>query len=416
MAYQEGGTRNIISRWSNKLKKYFEDDSISPDEKDSMLRKKTGDSDYFVDEEEDEDEDDDDTLDVDEKTVNFKSYDTGRINLKKSIKSFVNSIFQLMEISVTFAAEFAKKHKFFVFLFMILLGLSHFTSISFLPHYRFISDGRVVIILAANEGGGVLQWKGAKEWSVERSSIANKKAYAARHGYHLAIKDVSAKKKYAHEWRESWEKVDIIKQTMRQFPDSEWFWWMDLRTYIMEPQISLDQHIFKSQDNTTYRDLEYYNPLGIEPMIPYVDFDQPIDLIISQDCMGFNLGSFLIRRSEWTEKLLDIWWDPIFYEQKHMDWDHKEQDSLEHIYANEAWVRSRTAFVPIRKINSLPPGACDDQRDDERLFYRSEDRDFVVNMAGCEYGRDCWGEMERYKALSKELHTRRFYHSLFSIF
>ena len=24
-----------------------------------------------------------------------------------------------------------------------------------------------------------------------------------------------------------------------------------------------------------------------------------------------------------------------------------------------------------------------------------------MNMAGCEWGRDCWGEMEHYKALSK---------------
>ena len=99
----------------------------------------------------------------------------------------------------------------------------------FLPHFNW-SSGKYVIILAANEGGGVMQWKGAKEWSVERSSIANKKAYAERHGYHLAIKDVSAKKRYAHEWRESWEKVNIIKQTMRQFPNAEWFWWLDLHT------------------------------------------------------------------------------------------------------------------------------------------------------------------------------------------
>ena len=27
-------------------------------------------------------------------------------------------------------------------------------------------------------------------------------------------------------------------------------------------------------------------------------------------------------------------------------------------------------------------------------------------MAGCEWGRDCWGEMEHYKALSKKLHKR----------
>jgi hypothetical protein len=28
-----------------------------------------------------------------------------------------------------------------------------------------------------------------------------------------------------------------------------------------------------------------------------------------------------------------------------------------------------------------------------REYYKEQDRDFVVNMAGCEWGRDCWGEM-----------------------
>jgi mannan polymerase II complex MNN10 subunit len=36
------------------------------------------------------------------------------------------------------------------------------------------------------------------------------------------------KRKYAHEWRESWEKIDTIKDVMRQYPHHEWFWWLDL--------------------------------------------------------------------------------------------------------------------------------------------------------------------------------------------
>lgn len=80
-----------------------------------------------------------------------------------------------------------------------------------------------MIILAANKGGGVMEWKNAKQWAAERESIANKKHYANLWGYHLTIKDLRTKKKYAHEWRESWEKVDIIKQSMRQFPKAEWY-------------------------------------------------------------------------------------------------------------------------------------------------------------------------------------------------
>jgi mannan polymerase II complex MNN10 subunit len=47
-------------------------------------------------------------------------------------------------------------------------------------------------------------------------------------GYELVIKDMTLKRKYAYEWRESWEKVDTIRDVMRQFPQHEWFWWLDL--------------------------------------------------------------------------------------------------------------------------------------------------------------------------------------------
>lgn len=311
-----------------------------------------------------------------------------------------------------------------VMLMLVAAVLFVFTYVHHNPvssRIRGVSGGsKIVIILAANQGGGVMTWKGAKEWAVERDSIANKKAYAERWGYHLEIKDMSTKKRYAHEWRESWEKVDVIKQTMRQYPKAEWFWWMDLHTFIMEPSISLHSHIFKHLQNVTYRDINVYNPLKIthppskeeffyldETSLSPVGDDkaESINLIVPQDCGGFNLGSFLIKRSEWSERLLDIWWDPVGYEQKHMEWEHKEQDALEYLYTNQPWIRTGTAFIPQRMINSFPPGACADTPDDPRIFYDEKDRDFVVNMAGCEWGRDCWGEMAHYRQLSEKLNS-----------
>ena len=109
-----------------------------------------------------------------------------------------------------------------------------------------------MIILAANQGGGVMEWKGPREWAIERDSVKNKKKYAKKWGYDLEIVDMSTKKRYAHEWRESWEKVDTIRNCMRKYPKAEWyiripllinrvdvliftarFWWLDLNTFIM---------------------------------------------------------------------------------------------------------------------------------------------------------------------------------------
>lgn len=79
------------------------------------------------------------------------------------------------------------------------------------------------MILGANVGGGVMDWKGAREWAIERDSVRNKKKYAAKWGYELEIVDMRKRKKYAHEWREGWQKVDYIRSTMRKYPDAEWY-------------------------------------------------------------------------------------------------------------------------------------------------------------------------------------------------
>ena len=180
----------------------------------------------------------------------------------------------------------------------------------------------------------------------------------------------------------------------------------------MEPSYSLQDHIFNHLGKTTYRDINKYNPLNIqhplddtfldeESRSPVGDGrDSSINFILSQDCSGFNLGSFFVRRSAWTDRLLDIWWDPVSYEQKHMEWEHKEQDALEQLYMTQPWIRKHIAFLPQRKINSFPTGACSENGNDTNIHYDKKDRDFLVNMAGCEWGRDCWGEMYNFRELS----------------
>jgi mannan polymerase II complex MNN10 subunit len=168
----------------------------------------------------------------------------------------------------------------------------------------------------------------------------------------------------------------------------------------MEPSRSLNQQIFTHLNEIAERNIsKTFNPLGI-PDIPHVDYTKSMDILISQDCSGFNLGSFLIRRSEFTRRVLDMWWDPILYEQKHMDWDHKEQDAFvplgsvkltqEHLYATQAYIRSGTGFLPQRSINAFPEGACDGYEGREDIFYSQKGRDFIVNMAGCKYFLILW--------------------------
>lgn len=87
----------------------------------------------------------------------------------------------------------------------------------------FLGGGnKFVIMLAANEGGGVMEWKGPREWALERDSVHNKREYAKQWGYDIEVVDMATKKRYAHEWRESWEKVDTIRRCMHDYPNAEW--------------------------------------------------------------------------------------------------------------------------------------------------------------------------------------------------
>lgn len=188
----------------------------------------------------------------------------------------------------------------------------------------------------------------------------------------------------------------------------------------MEYSYSLQHHLFERLDDIVYRDIRRYNPLNITHPLEDFYLDETsrspagdgkassIQLVLSQDCDGFNLGSFFIRRSIWSDRLMDAWWDPVMYEQKHMEWEHKEQDALEYLYSSQPWIRSSVAFLPQRAINSFPEGACADLAPDPGIHYEQSGRDFVVNMAGCQFGRDCWGEMYRYRELSNWLNRTRW--------
>ena len=135
---------------------------------------------------------------------------------------------------------------------------------------------------------------------------------------------------------------------------------------------SLQDHLFHDISNRVYRDINEYNPLNISHPLTdhYLDQDalsavEPVqeadslNLLLTQDCAGFNLGSFLLRRSPSTSSL-DIWWDPVLYEQSTWSGSTKEQDALEQLYESHPWIRQHTGFFP-DTINAFPPGACGDE-------------------------------------------------------
>ncbi|ODQ79350.1 glycosyltransferase family 34 protein [Babjeviella inositovora NRRL Y-12698] len=281
------------------------------------------------------------------------------------------------------------------------------------PHRYFWnkSPSKIVIVVGANREGGVEKWKEPREWKTENTAIQDKRRYALRHGYDVVVKDLTFQKKHSHEHREAWAKFDILREAIRDHPEAEWFWYVDMNSYIMMPEISLEELIWSHSESISRDKTEYFHgkPSKTDSRMPYVDYDEPVELIVSQDCLGFNLESFFIRRSEWTDMLLDVMFDPIFYKALHVKWVREEASALEYFYDEQAWVRSRVGFMPFRHFNSLARGCADS--DKPYLFtYNETDGDFMVNMHNCRNrgDRNCHDEMEYYAQLAEELHSSWF--------
>jgi mannan polymerase II complex MNN10 subunit len=54
------------------------------------------------------------------------------------------------------------------------------------------------------------------------------------------------------------------------------------------------------------------------------------------------------------------------------------------MYSTQPFIRSGVGFLPQRAINSFPAGACEGFESRKDIYYDQGDRDFLVNMAGCE--------------------------------
>ena len=49
----------------------------------------------------------------------------------------------------------------------------------------------------------------------------------------MEILNMVAKKRYAHEWRESWEKVDFIREAMKKYPNAEWYVYSVINIFLL---------------------------------------------------------------------------------------------------------------------------------------------------------------------------------------
>lgn len=240
-----------------------------------------------------------------------------------------------------------------------------------------------ILLLAASDGKG--HNNGIP--NILESTRTNRQEYADLHGYtYLFVNITKFELNGAHP---VWGKLPAIVEAFETHPDVEWVWMLDLDAIIMTPSVDLNSHLLRP--DVMMKNLRIDSPImrggGRDSGVKTFNNPTPenIDLIVSQDLNGLNAGSFLIRRSQFTRMLLDMWADPLF---TNADWIALEQDSLAHLIFSHPMIREHVGFVEQHLINSYPyPGIKNGGFVDGGL---------VVHFAGCWVDNRCAEQWKEY--------------------
>ncbi|CUS09554.1 unnamed protein product [Tuber aestivum] len=185
-----------------------------------------------------------------------------------------------------------------------------------------------------------------------------------------------------------WACIPAIRHAMKEYKYSTYFWFLDQDAVIMNPSLSLEQHILVPGrlGSIMRRGVPVVPSSTVIETYKHVPPER-VQFIITQDAGGLQPGSMIIKAGPWAHYLLDAWFDPIF---RNYGFQKAEQHALEHIVQWHPTVLTKLAVIPQKIMNSYPdvPG----------LGGTYEDGDLLVRLKGCAEvkGRSCEKEFQKY--------------------
>lgn len=100
---------------------------------------------------------------------------------------------------------------------------------------------------------------------------------------------------------------------MTLFPDATYLWYVDLDTFIMNPQLSIEKDVMGA---TRLQDMMIVDHPVVPPDSIIHTFShlrgEDVDLVLTQDAGGLATASFILRNSEWSRYFTETWFDPIY--------------------------------------------------------------------------------------------------------
>lgn len=119
---------------------------------------------------------------------------------------------------------------------------------------------------------------------------------------------------YDHGEHVVWNKNPYLKEAFVHFPNVKLLYWLDIDIIIMILSIILHDHILTKADRNKNgafgKELGRVGGGSLGYTTPVTVDENQINLIISSDRWGMNAGTSLMRGSNWTDWLLDMWDDP----------------------------------------------------------------------------------------------------------
>ncbi|KAJ5718632.1 hypothetical protein N7488_004278 [Penicillium malachiteum] len=193
-----------------------------------------------------------------------------------------------------------------------------------------------------------------------------------------------------------WNKIPILKDAFERYPDAEWVWWMDVDIIIMNMTLDIYKHVLSPKGMAQHvlldepitgaggADTGYRTPATYKP--------DDINFVISKDAWGMNVGNFLMRRSEWSKWLLDLWIEPLYIAQ---NWVFPENDGWTHMWKHHQIVKDHAVCMDQRSMNAYP--------DYNFLGEHWQPGDHIVHFAGCGDSPQCESEWMKYWKLREKV-------------
>lgn len=115
------------------------------------------------------------------------------------------------------------------------------------------------------------------------------------------------------------------------------------------------------------------------------------NFLIASGGWGMNIGNFFIRRSYWSQWLLDLWIDPFCIEKFTVL---PENDGWTHMYRHHPIVRKHAVCTNQRALNAYSSANVNGEH--------WQPGDHSVHFAGCGASPDCPNRWNKYWALKEK--------------